>query len=640
MRQALYGLAITLFSSTYVSANDSTNIEHQRDLYLKAQDLLDEKSVAEYLSMRDQIADYPLTPYVDNRVFNLDIGKRSIDEVAAFKKSHHEFPFSSRIRANYLDGLVANNKWKTLSQYQTYEPRGETYQCYYYTGLLKQGQKSKAFKGAQSLWLKGNSVTDACDDLFEAWQQADLLSDDLILQRLALAFEARNSSMMNYLMKLPDGKQAKETASKYKKVFSLPESVGVFAKKEYVTKLNQDVAMLGFKKLARKSAEKAVEQYELVVQGQKLNETQRQSLAEYAAIRLMNTDSQSLIKWRDDVMAKSAQASIIERRIRLALRSADWQAVERWIQLLPTNENKGMRWQYWLARSEIELGRKSAGEQRLNSIIGKRHYYSVVAAQTLGVPVQFDIHKSSPDPKAINAFQPTLDRISELIALDKITAAKSEWRWLLVRANKEQIKALAHYASKKSWHHLTVKASIEAKVWDEIYLRFPVAHSWWFNFYGDKFEVEPLTLMSLARQESGLDSAARSPVGARGIMQIMPATAKYTAKRFKIDYDGPNELYSVQKNIEIGTQYLSSLLNQYDDNRIFAFAAYNAGPHRVKRWRKTTDEKLDAYAFIEAIPFNETRGYVQNVLMFESYYRHITAKPASFLTTNERSTKY
>ncbi len=640
MRQALYGLAITLLSSSYVSANDLNKLEDQRKLYQKAQHLLDEKRVVEYQSMREQIAGYPLTPYVDNRVFNLDIGKRSIDEVAEFKKAHHEFPFSSRVRANYLDGLVANNEWKTLSQYQTYEPRGETYQCYYYTGLLKQGQKNKAFKGAQSLWLKGGSVSDACDELFDAWQQADLLSDDLILQRLVLAFEARNSSMMNYLMKLPNDEQAKETASKYKKVFSLPESVGAFAKKEYVTKLNQDVAMLGFKKLARKNVGKAVEQYDLVMQGQKLNQTQRQSLAEYAAIRLMDADTKELIKWRDDVMAKSTHASIIERRIRLALRSADWQAVERWILLLPEKENAGMRWQYWLARSEMATGRKSAGEQRLNSIIGKRHYYSVVAAQTLGVAVQFDIHKSSPDPKAIKQFQSTLDRISELIALDKITAAKSEWRWLLVRANKEQIKALAHYASKQNWHHLTVKASIEAKVWDEIYLRFPVAHSWWFNFYGDKYEVDPLTLISLARQESGLDSAAKSPVGARGIMQIMPATAKYTAKRFKIAYEGPGDLYTVKKNIEIGSQYLSSLLNQYDDNRIFAFAAYNAGPHRVKRWRKTTDEKLDAYAFIEAIPFNETRGYVQNVLMFESYYRHIMGKPASFLSTNERSTKY
>ena len=88
--------------------------------------------------------------------------------------------------------------------------------------------------------------------------------------------------------------------------------------------------------------------------------------------------------------------------------------------------------------------------------------------------------------------------------------------------------------------------------------------------------------MSLARQESALDSEAQSPVGARGIMQIMPATAKYTAKKYKLKYQGREDLYNVGKNIEIGSHYLDGLLNQYDNNRIFALAAYNAGPHRSK----------------------------------------------------------
>jgi soluble lytic murein transglycosylase len=177
-------------------------------------------------------------------------------------------------------------------------------------------------------------------------------------------------------------------------------------------------------------------------------------------------------------------------------------------------------------------------------------------------------------------------------------------------------------------------------MWDNLTLRFPVAHRWWFNFYGDKHGIDPITLMSLARQESGLDVEARSPVGARGIMQIMPATAKYTARKYQLTYQGTGDLYEVGKNIEIGSHYLKGLLDQYDNNRIFALAAYNAGPHRVKTWRGRTQGKLDAYAFIEAIPFKETRGYVQNILMFETYYRNLLGEDGAFLDKNEMTTRY
>jgi soluble lytic murein transglycosylase len=264
----------------------------------------------------------------------------------------------------------------------------------------------------------------------------------------------------------------------------------------------------------------------------------------------------------------------------------------------------------------------------------------VVAAQTLGTPIKYDISKSEPDSALVTQHQGTLDRVHELIALDKIAAAKSEWQWLLHRSSAQEKKALAHYASNQKWSRLTVKASIAAKVWDEIHLRFPIAHRWWFEFYSDKYNIEPITLMSLARQESALDVQARSPVGARGIMQIMPATAKYTARKFGIPYKTPKELNDVKKNIEIGSQYLSYLLDQYDGNRIYSFAAYNAGPHRVKRWRENSAQKLDVFAFIEAIPFKETQGYVQNILMFESYYRFLIGTKGDFLTKNEKEGRY
>ncbi|MCA2417298.1 transglycosylase SLT domain-containing protein, partial [Vibrio chemaguriensis] len=269
--------------------------------------------------------------------------------------------------------------------------------------------------------------------------------------------------------------------------------------------------------------------------------------------------SDSLAKWRDDKTKTSKNVALIENRIRLAIQNADWKGVQQWIAVLNRDEQASLRWQYWLGRSEIALGDDIAGKQRLATLVGQRNFYSVAAANAIGQSIKYPSHRIKLDTKVIHPYQNSLTRIEELIATDKIAAAKSEWAHLLGRVGKDEKAMLAAYASSKNWHHLTVTASIQAQMWDNIELRFPIAHRWWFNFYAKKHDIDPITMMSLARQESALDSEARSPVGARGIMQIMPATAKYTARKYKLTYQGSDDLYIVGKNIEIGSHYLQGL---------------------------------------------------------------------------------
>ncbi|CAE6886897.1 COG0741 Soluble lytic murein transglycosylase and related regulatory proteins (some contain LysM invasin domains) [Vibrio sp. B1FLJ16] len=347
-----------------------------------------------------------------------------------------------------------------------------------------------------------------------------------------------------------------------------------------------------------------------------------------------------MAKWRDDKTKTSQNIPLIETRIRLAIQNGDWKGVQQWIAVLDKKQQETLRWQYWLGRSEIALGDEVAGKKRLAALVGQRDFYSVAAANEIGQSIKYPTSKIILDKKVVQPYHETLVRIEELIETDKIAAAKSEWAYLLSRVDQNEKSMLAAYASSKHWHHLTVTASIQAKMWGNIELRFPVAHRWWFDFYAQKHDINPVTMMSLARQESALDTEARSPVGARGIMQIMPATAKYTVRKYKLSYEGSQDLYNVGKNIEIGSHYLQGLMQDYDNNRIFALAAYNAGPNRVKTWRERTQGKVDAYAFIEAIPFRETRGYVQNILMFETYYRDLLGIDGAFLNQHEINTKY
>ena len=633
-------LSITFVSLSCAGTFEKESLKQQRSLYDRAHKYLDNRQLELYEDVRPKIAGYPLTPYLDYRRFLIGISHRSPDEVRNYIQGYNNFPFSNRISAPYLDGLARERKWKLMLEYQVAEPRGETYQCYYYYAQAKYGNREEGFRGARKLWLSGHSVADACDPLFSLWDKEGLRSEEVILQRMLLAFEARNRSLLHYLANLLKSSKARRQADGMKALFDSPIKVPKFARQHKPTTFYQDQVTLALKKLARSEVEKAVKFFPSVVRAQKISSQQSQELADYLAFRLMNTEHENFAKWRDKKISSSSNIALIERRVRLAIQEADWGSVIKWIGILPADSQNSLRWQYWIARSELALGQHFSGQQRMESIIGQRNFYSVAAARELQRSIHYPTSEILLNRDIIDTFDTELLRIEELIERDKIEAGKSEWRWLLNRADVQQRRMLAAYAAFKGWHHFTVMASIKAQMWDNISIRFPIAHRWWFNFYGDKHSIDPITLMSLARQESGLDIEAISPVGARGIMQIMPSTAKYTAKKYKLTYRGTQDLYSVGKNIEIGSHYLDGLLNQYDNNRIFALAAYNAGPQRVKTWRKRTQGKLDAYAFIEAIPFKETRGYVQNILMFETYYREVLGVDGAFLNPHELKTKY
>ena len=623
-----------------LTANAALSLEKQREVYEQAQNLLDKNDINGYLVIRPKIADYPLTPYVDYRTFIRQLPSKSPKQVNDFISEYETFPFSRRVSAPYLNHLYKEKDWKAITEFQKVIPSGERYQCIFYQANLKQGKQVAAFKGAEDMWLSGSSIASECDPLFSAWDKAGGRTDDLILQRMLLAFDARNGSLMSYLQKLPKSAKAKQQAKEMKALFDKPATVAEFARKKPANDFYRAQSEYALEKLARMNIEQAQQAYDSVVKGQKFSPEKAQSLADYIAFRLTRTESARLAKWRDDKTKSSQYLPLIETRIRLAVQNADWKGVQEWIAVLNKEEQASLRWQYWLGRSEIALGDDVAGKKRLATLVGERNFYSVAAANAIGQSIKYPTHRIRLDSKILQPYHDALARISEMIATDKISAAKSEWAHLLRRVNQDEKAMLAAYASSKHWHHLTVTASIQAQMWDNIELRFPIAHRWWFNFYAKKHDIDPVTMMSLARQESALDVQARSPVGARGIMQIMPETAKYTARKYKLKYQGSQELYNVGKNIEIGSHYLQGLLEDYDNNRIFALAAYNAGPSRVKTWRERTQGKVDAYAFIEAIPFKETRGYVQNILMFETYYRDLLGIDGAFLNQHEINTKY
>ncbi len=217
--------------------------------------------------------------------------------------------------------------------------------------------------------------------------------------------------------------------------------------------------------------------------------------------------------------------------------------------------------------------------------------------------------------------------------------ARNEWLYLLDQSNYDNKLQLGLVAQRRGWDHLGIQASIRSKAKDALALRFPTPKKAVFSRYAKERNIDVSLLYALARQESAMYEQAQSPVGASGLMQLMPATAAETAQKLGELPPSPLALTNADTNVRLGSAYIKGLLDQYDGNRVLAAAAYNAGPGRVRKWRKqSSGQPVDLW--VENIPYKETRNYVQNVLVFNAIYQDRLKRPVRFLTDSERRLRY
>lgn len=201
---------------------------------------------------------------------------------------------------------------------------------------------------------------------------------------------------------------------------------------------------------------------------------------------------------------------------------------------------------------------------------------------------------------------------------------------------------MADYAQRRGWLAKLVQTTIAGSMWDALDWRFPEAYRDNFIHWGQQNDVDPYLLMGIARRESAYNPAALSPAGARGLMQLMPATATQLSRQLGIADPGPYGVLDPETNIRLGSTYIRDMLDRYRGNRIAATAAYNAGPGRVDRWLREAPEEFDL--FVESIPFRETRAYVQAVLsyraIFESLANGGSSEGVSMLSATEKTVRY
>ena len=381
--------------------------------------------------------------------------------------------------------------------------------------------------------------------------------------------------------------------------------------------------------------------------------------------RFFDNESPLFQQWRDTELLKLNADSLTERRLRMAI----WQKTDLtpWLNALSDEGRQKQEWRYWFAKTIAKNDSQKATEI-WTALSHERGFYPMLAAAKLdpqnrgnryhfGQP-QLLVAPSITDEAWADEFQkvkPALEEIAELRQLDRLGAAKQRWRFLLENLPADQKKekqiALSQYANQQNWFDLGVDGSIIAKAFDHIQLRLPMAYS---HYYDIALKPRRLTLskrkpqasqnatsisktfaMAISRQESAWNPQAQSSANARGLMQLLPSTAKATASHAKLPYTDEADLFKPLNNILLGTAYLAELNAKYPNNRILIASAYNAGAHRVEKWLARANGKLEMDEFVASIPFYETRGYVQNVLTYDFYYQRLQNKEDPQTFSNE-----
>ena len=311
-----------------------------------------------------------------------------------------------------------------------------------------------------------------------------------------------------------------------------------------------------------------------------------------------------------------------EWRVRAALRQGDWKQVRQAVELMrPELRAKDPAWTYWYGRALKADGRDTEAQQNFQQIAGQFNFYGQLASEELGNRITLPPRTTVSDAEAMAMrARPGFQRAQKFYAMNLRFEGNREWNWELRNMSDRELLAAAEYARRLELLDRTVNSADRTRNEHDFALRFLMPYRDIMQRATDEVGLDMAWVYGLIRQESRFIMNARSSAGAHGLMQVMPATAKYVARKIGMSDFSPSMMADPTINIQLGTNYLNMVLTDLDSSWTLASAAYNAGPGRPKAWRSTLARPVEGAIFAETIPFNETRGYVKNVLSNATYY--------------------
>ena len=623
---------------------DQTKADQQRQIYLDAKDAFKNQRHQKYENLKKQLTDYPLYPYLIFEEVNKQLVKRPYKKLDHFFETYPDSYLADTLRKRWLQHLASVKQWSHYKRYYKPGLKSAKLDCLYLRAVTRTGG-DLPIDQAIALWLSPKSQPDECDSSFASLEKRGLLTNDVIWERHRLSMNKRDLGLARYLRKsLPS--DLRKLAELYERVHHTPSEVTVIRKFSKHPDKVADIVYHGLYRYAHSQPEKALKHLNNVSKLYGYDNERLTKLKNRIAVKLIVNDNIDVALPVIKGMAVNERGETVERLLRAFLKNRQWDKINAWIDQLPEELAASDRWQYWKARSMEAMAAFNNNDDEIvdyqsiyEALAEKRSFYGFLAADKQQQDYFFEDKPADVNLEIITNIRqlPDIQRAKELFLLGEMHRARREWAYGIKGFDTEEFIAAGQLSHLWGWHRKSIEVMASAKYWDDLSIRFPVIHEGIVKKNAKLRNISSSLIFAIARQESAWEFDARSRVGARGLMQLMPATARETAKKVGMRYS-KRKLFEPAYNIALGSRYISGLLQRYNNNRPLAIAAYNAGPHRVKKWLKRSQSQLPTDVWIEVIPFNETRKYVQNVLSYELIYNYRRGQEQQLLTLAESGT--
>ncbi|MCL2829124.1 MAG: lytic transglycosylase domain-containing protein [Betaproteobacteria bacterium] len=527
-----------------------------------------------------------------------------------------------RLRADWLS---TQGRKGDLTAFATEYPKlrqpDQALRCYALQDRRNRGDKS-AEDEALSLWFSLMDPPEACTPVIEGLVQDKKVFTDEVWRRLRLQFEANKVAAarvtVNYL-------PAAQTPDVH--VFNnvIDKSAAYLAKRPAgweKTRQGKELAALAVQRMARNDPYAAANMLESL-QAKLEPEERAWAWSQIAWQGALRHQSDALRWYRNAATANpsvSMSDNVTEWKIRAALRAGDWETVRATIMQLPPRLADKPDWIYWQGRALQVQGKGAEAAALFARIAGQPNFYGNLADNELGRAIEIPPRAAPPTQEELARAGriPGIARGLAFFSLDLRLEGVREWNWAVREMNDRELLAAAQLARENNVYDRAISTAERTNIEHDYSLRYLAPFLEQMVPAARAQELDNAWVYGLIRQESRFVTQARSSAGASGLMQLMPKTAQWVAKKIGIKDYHQSKVNDVDINLLLGTSYLRMVLESLDNHPLLASAAYNAGPGRARKWRAS--QPLEGAIYAETIPFDETRDYVKKVMSNTIYY--------------------
>lgn len=623
----LLWLTLVLLAASGLARADS------KDDFLAAREALRQGNLQIVAEKAEVLSRDPLGIYPRYWLLSAQIDLVSPEHIQPFLSYYQGSWLAEKLRGDWLRALGRKADWaRYREQFPLLvdEPATDLL-CYSYQARLDARDKKVLGEARSQLWFTAKDLpTSACDPVMQQLLSSGTVSDADIRDRLRLALEANAQGLARYL---GDRLGVELKAKDLEKLVANPEA---WLKKPVGGgRLQPELAIFAIARLARSNADAALLQLQ-AWQG-RLDDNQKLYGWRRLAIAASIAQDSRALEWFGRSAGLEWNDAAAEWRLRMALRAQDWDTVQAALRTLSDDKQKERGWQYWQARAlEAKAGEaKKPGQPAATKIYAQLSadddYYGQLALERLGpvlAPARPAFTLTDEDARRVDA-NAGLQRALRLNEMELRTEATREWNWALRGADDRLLLAAAESANKAGWYDRAIYAAERTKTLHNYELRYLAPYRDIVRDYAQQVGLDEAWVYGLMRQESRFVTVARSGVGAGGLMQLMPATARWVAGKVGLKYE-PSMVNDAGTNVRLGTWYLRHVLDVLSSQPVLATAAYNAGPNRARNWQPL-DSSMEAPIYIESIPFAETRDYVKKVMTNASHYAQAFGQPQQTL---------